>query len=69
MMNFTIDSFFPVTGERSQYYVGTSVEDRPEIQGYRATTRHSPEGYIVPETVGVGDLDSGGAAMIAEQVT
>ena len=51
MMYLTVDPFLSVCVERRQYYVGTSAEDRPEIQGYRTITRHSPEGYIVPEYV------------------
>ena len=47
MMYLTVDPFLSVCVERRQYYVGTSAEDRPEIQGYRTITRHSPEGYIV----------------------
>jgi Phage integrase family len=47
MMYFTVQCVLSACVERSQYYVGTSVADRPEIQGNRAITRHSPEGYIV----------------------
>jgi integrase len=47
MMYLTVDSFLSAFVERSPYYVGTSDEDWPEIQGYRAKTRHSQGGYIV----------------------
>src|ERR1017187_9803855 len=62
MMYLTVDPFLSVCVERRQYYVGTSAEDRPEIQGYRTITRHSPEGYIVANQVWANPLANAGSA-------
>ena len=49
MMMYFMSTFLPAIVERSQDYVVTSSTVYPKIRAFIRLTRHSQEGYIVPQ--------------------
>src|SRR6266571_676126 len=61
MMYFTLTPFPTGLIERSQDYVVPVCKLLPKNIGCRETTRHSQEGYIVPQRVNVRALGNTGS--------